>query len=176
MCFDWGQEWCCYVWRICYKHPRGNSERGNFYSQCKGSLLFTYPTMMQGSRAWNWKSDKLCCHLIFLFVSFTSVTRWLSRWLPSIDGVLLFRLFIVLNGATDWSNIHLCHLTTPAAALVWLNLCDWVREPVLWHASKICPGERVIKGFGEEAVSKNENQCERTQHMQRFSGSPQPGS
>lgn len=112
----------------------------------------------------------------FLFVSFSSVSRWLSGWLHSLADVLLFRLFIVLNGATDCVNIHLCHLTTSVAALVWLNLCDWVREPVLWHASKTCPGERVIEGFGEEAVGKNENQCERRQHMQWFSASAQPGS
>lgn len=61
----------------------------------------------------------------FLFVSFSSVTRWLSGWLHSTDDVLLFRLFMVLNGATDWSNIHLCHLTTSVAASlaepVWLS-------------------------------------------------------
>lgn len=72
----------------------------------------------------------------FLFVSLRPVIRWLSELLESIDDVLLFPLFIVLNGATDWSNMHLWHLTTFVAAFLWLNLCDWVREPSLWHTSK----------------------------------------
>lgn len=141
--------------------------------------------MMQGSLAWNWRTDILCFHLLFYLSALrSSITSSVSHSLKSSDTVLLFPLFfhaqllviIALSGADDWSNILSWHLKTCMSASGRLNLCDWRRETFLWHATKICPGEWVIKGFWERTVSKNEYQHKRTQHRQRFSGSPCPGS
>lgn len=55
--------------------------------------------------------------------------------------------------------------------------CDWARETSLWHATKIYPGEWVIKGFfGRKAVSKNEFQHERRRHWRWSTGSLHSGS
>ncbi len=88
--------------------------------------------------------------------------------------MLNFSLIVPLNKADDWSDILLWHLKTCASGQQ--SPCDWGRETFLWHATKICPREWVIKGFWEGAVSKNEYQQERIQHMRRFSGSAHPGS
>lgn len=86
-------------------------------------------------------------------------------------SLLLSFFLITLNGSVDYTNLKTC-----VSAILKLNPCDWERETFLWHVTKICPGEWVIKGFWEGTVSKNEYQHERTQSRQRFSGSPRPGS
>lgn len=64
----------------------------------------------------------------------------------------------------------------PVSVSGGLNPCDWARETSLWQATKIHPGEWVIKGFfGREAVSKNEFQHERRRHWRRSTGSMHPG-
>lgn len=136
--------------------------------------------MMRGSLAWNWRTDILCFLLFFLFVSFAQFSDKLNQLLTQVEWrrviVFLFLscsafFLITLNGSVDYTHFKTC-----AYAFLKLNPCDWGRETFLWHVTKICPGEWVIKGFWEGTVSKNEYQHERTQSRQRFSGSPCPGS
>lgn len=121
------------------------------------------------------------CVFFFLFVSFAQFNDKLGHSLTQVDWCCVivflslscsaFSLIIALNASADYSHLKTC----PSASLR-LNPCDWGRESFLWHATKICPGEWVRKGFWEGTVSKNESQHERTRSRRRFSGSPRPGS
>lgn len=122
--------------------------------------------MMQGSLAWNWRTDILCFHLLFLFVSFAQFNNKFSQSVTHSSRVTLcycFPFSFMLNfftyhrvsGADDWSNILFMTPGTCMSASGRLNPCDWRKKTFLWHATKICPGEWVITGvLGKDCQQK----------------------
>lgn len=107
--------------------------------------------MMQGSLAWNWRSDMLCFHLLFYLSALQcSIMSRVSHSNKSSDAVLLFSfvwmlnfpLIIALNGAADWSNIYF----RDTWQLVWLRLEGWI--PVI-------EGERPSSDMLHKYVQEN---------------------
>lgn len=112
--------------------------------------------MMQGSLAWNWRTDILCFHpLFYLSALRSSITSRASRSLKSpcycfplsLSLVLNFFIIVALNGAADWSisNILSWHLKSRLRLEGWIPVIEG--ETFLWHAT-----QNMSRRMGDKGV------------------------
>ena len=95
--------------------------------------------MMQGSLAWNWRTDILCFHLLFYLSAFhSSITRWVRPSLKASDAVLLFSLFshaqLFPYRCPEWGSwLEQRTFVTPEnlCVCIWKVASLWLKERVL---------------------------------------------
>lgn len=121
--------------------------------------------MMQGSVAWNWRTDILCFHLLFYLSALCcSVTSWVKHWLS--DTVIVFILFNILFFSIELEQLVEVTSFGDTRKLVRV----WVNVPVC--TTKVCPREWMKRGVckGKNWMSAEEDTTE------RFTGSTCSGS